>query len=177
MASGGVQQLLPTWSINRITERFEIDSIIRYCDKAFGEPVAESTIYSDLLEKIYQRAIFISAFSMYDAKPIGYCAFYANDPESRDAYITLIAVRPEYQGQHIGKRLIEEVSSIALDRKMRTCTLEVMKNNLPAREFYRKNGFVFLRERDKSFLLTKELRPVRGDKNEYIRKESDFASD
>lgn len=42
--------------------KYEINSIIRNCDKAFTEPVAERCIYSELLQKIHQKGILVFAY-------------------------------------------------------------------------------------------------------------------
>lgn len=146
-----------------------IGSIIKVCDKAFAEPITERTIYIDLLQKIYRNGIFVFA---YQKEPIAYCAFYANDADSKSAYISLIAVRPEYQHAHVGKRLLEYCMDLAIDRGMKSCTLEVRKNNDSAIRFYRANGFVFQNERESSFLMKKELLSQEGKTYEYQRKES-----
>lgn len=83
---------------------------------------------------------------------IGYCVLYANNSETRNAYISLIAVRPEYQNLHIGKQLIETCLQIAESYGMQTCSLEVRKNNTSAIRFYQRNGFVFQEEKTDSFL-------------------------
>lgn len=145
---------LPTWCVDITSDKRQINSIIRSCDKAFAEPVAEREIYADLLQKIYQNGIFVFA---YQDNPIAYCAFYANNMDTKTAYISLIAVNPEYQHLHIGKRLLELCMEIAYERGMRTCSLEVKKNNHSAIRFYQVNGFVFLSERENSFLMEKKL--------------------
>lgn len=62
-------------------DKNEISSIIRNCDKAFAEPVAERYIYFDLLQKIHQKGIFVFAYQ--GKKDIGYCALYANDSDTK----------------------------------------------------------------------------------------------
>lgn len=167
---GGVRETkLPTWCVDTTSNRNYISSIIKVCDKAFAEPVAERTIYIDLLQKIYRNGIFVFA---YQKEPIAYCAFYANDADSKSAYISLIAVRPEYQHAHVGKQLLEYCMGMAIDRGMKYCTLEVKKNNDSAIRFYKANGFVFLSERESSFFMKKELRSQEGKTYEYQRKES-----
>lgn len=124
--------------------------IIGNCDKAFEKPVTERNVYSALLEKIHQKGIFIFAYQ--GNVSIGYCVLYANNSEARNAYISLIAVRPEYQKLHIGKQLIETCLQIAESYGMQTCSLEVRKNNASAIRFYQRNGFVFQNEKTDSFL-------------------------
>lgn len=147
---------LPTCCINTTNDKNEICSIIKACDAAFEEPVSERDIYPDLLQKICRNGIF--AFACQE-KPAAYCAFYANDADSLTAFISLIAVKPEYQHLHIGQRLLTYCLEIAVDRGMHFCALEVKKNNSSAIRFYEKNGFVLLGERESSYLMKKELIP------------------
>lgn len=147
---------LPTCRINTTKDKNEICRIIKACDAAFEEPVSEREIYSELLQKICRYGIF--AFACQE-EPAAYCAFYANDSESLTAYISLIAVKPEYQRLHIGKQLLEYCLKTAVDRGMQFCALEVKKNNPSAMHFYQENGFVFWSERENSYLMRKKLTP------------------
>lgn len=109
----------------------------------------------------------------YNGKQVlGYCAFYANDSDTQNAYISLIAVRPESQNLHVGSQLLKVCEEIAECRGMCCCLLEVKKNNFSAIRFYQANGFVFLNERENSLLMKKQLIPLKGKTYEYQRKES-----
>ena len=147
---------LLTCRINTTKDKNEICRIIKACDAAFEEPVSEREIYPDLLQKICRYGIF--AFACQE-EPAAYCAFYANDADSLTAYISLIAVKPEYQRLHIGRQLLEYCLKTAADRGMHYCALEVKKNNSSAIRFYQENGFVFWSERKNSYLMRKKLTP------------------
>ncbi len=109
---------------------------------------------SNLLEKIHQKREIHFA---HDGNPLGYCTFYANDAERRIAYISLIAVLPEYQKLHIGTKLLKESFEIMRTYGMEHCMLEVRKNNRNAIRFYEKNYFVIIEEREESYLMRCEL--------------------
>lgn len=146
----------------------EISSIIRNYDKAFAEPVAERNIYFDLLQKILQKGIFVFAYQ--GKKDIGYCALYANDSDTKNAYISLLAVCPEYQNLHIEKQILNICLEIAESYGMQTCSLEVRKNNISAIRFYQTNGFVFLSEQMDSFIMKRDLQMQKGKTNEKRRR-------
>lgn len=131
-------------------------------------------MYSDLLEKIYNKGIFVS---VHKERPVGYCAFYANDIEKHAAYISLIAVDPDYQGMQIGTYLLSSAIDIVRLHNMNTCILEVKKKNLSAIQFYISNGFVFLEEKENSFLMKKELLSMKGKTYEYKGKKSNITCD
>lgn len=141
-------------SVDTTDDKNLINNIIIECDNAFTEPVSKRDIYCELLQKIHEKGIFI--FAHCDV-PMGYCAFYANDCDTKNAFISLIAVKPECQHMHIGKRLLETCFDIAKGQGMKSCSLEVKKDNLRAINFYEKNGFEFLSERENSFLMNKAL--------------------
>ena len=131
-----------------------MDSVINSCDNAFREPVAKRTIYPDLLDKIYSKGIF---FYVYQQESIGYCAFYANDLEGKNAYISLIAVKPQYQKLHIGTDILSKCFEIMRAHNMENCLLEVKKDNLRAFHFYKSNGFQMVNEREQSYLMKCKL--------------------
>ena len=108
-----------------------------------------------MLQKIHQKSIFV--FAHQENFDIGYCVLYTNNPDTKNAYISLIGVKPEYKNLHIGKKMLKVCLEIAESYGMQTCSLEVKKNNTSAISFYQKNGFVFLNENADSFFMKREL--------------------
>lgn len=145
-----------TWCIEQAKNQFEIDCIIKECDKAFRNPIAKRKIYSDLLPKLSQKGICMMA---YCKEVMGYCAFYANDYVGKKAYISLLAVKQKYQGMHIGSHLLNKCMEMARSYGMTACMLEVDKNNSFAIEFYGRKGFALIEERVDSLLMRIELFP------------------
>lgn len=126
--------------------------IMAECDDAFLEKHIEN---KELVSKIRIAAEMLVA---YDANILGYCAFYANNPKTKDVYITLIAVKPMYQNTHIGKRLLRTLVDMAISRGLLTISLEVKKDNQKAINFYRRNGFTVVGEKtSSSYLMSKSL--------------------
>lgn len=122
-------------------------------------------MFSDHHEKnsMLMDKIRISAelFVAYDSKILGYCAFYANNPTTKDVYITLIAVKTMYQNKHIGRRLLNALIYLAVSREMQTISLEVKKTNAKAIEFYKRNGFSIIRDKSAiSYLMSKFIERV-----------------
>ena len=132
-----------------------IDSIIKACDHAFPDPVSSRENYPQLLAKICRYALFLAA---YDQEPLGYAAMYANNAETKCAFITLLAVRPEKQGLHIGSELMNACLEQARRNGMRYVQLEVRKENTKAIALY--HGYGFCRqenETDTSIFMIKAL--------------------
>lgn len=128
------------FQIIRLREQDAIDAVLRTCDDAFDDrPITKRDNYPQLLSKFSTYACFFAAIS---PEPMGYAAVYANDTESRTAFFSLLAVRPKYQGLHIGSELMDTVLRYARGCAMETIRLEVRRDNLSAIRMYRKFGFV-----------------------------------
>lgn len=113
---------------------------ISVCDTAFESSIIGRKDYNSLFKKIDLFADFCIAYS-YDV--IGYTAMYANDLENKIAYITLIAVRQDFQKNGVGKSLLNWCENTAYKKGMKILRLEVNKKNKKARTFYEKNGFEY----------------------------------
>jgi len=70
------------------------------------------------------------------------------DTINPDHEYNLIAmwVRPEYRGSGIAARLVDAVKARALAKGYKRVVLSVSPDNLPAANFYRRQGFIFLSE-------------------------------
>ena len=141
---------IPFWCIDYITAKGELDRMIGEC---FPQIYAKNN-YKEFLEKIYSKGITLIA---YNRECIGFCTFYANDIVKKEMYITLIAVKSKYQGLHIGKNLLKVCIEDAKRRGMKTCVLEVQKDNESAIRFYKINGFQDFKETETSYYLKKQL--------------------
>lgn len=87
---------------------------------------------------------------------VGYVALYANDLQSKTAYITLIAVREDSQKSGVGSSLIAWCENTASKRGMKLLRLEVDKTNAKARTFYEKHGFCYEEEQKKDSLYMRK---------------------
>ncbi|MBQ9314991.1 MAG: GNAT family N-acetyltransferase [Clostridia bacterium] len=112
---------------------------IRACDSAFTISVINRPNFEELFQKIDTLAEFVIVTS--DKSPIGYAAMYANDLVTKEAFITLIGVNSDYQGEHIGSRLMDNCILLARKNGMNIVRLEVLDVDKGAQAFYRKQGF------------------------------------
>ncbi len=79
---------------------------------------------------------------------------YFNNRDMRPLYVEELAVHPGYQGQGVGKFVLEQVEHLA---RLRGCThlvLEVAENNTNALQFYRGRNFYKL---DAAIFMAKKL--------------------
>lgn len=125
------------------------------CDPSFEKPVCLSNEGKVLIDKICTYALFIGAYC--GEEQVGYCAAYVNDNVTYQAYITMIAILPEYQHKGIGQKLMSICVKEAKSRNMKTIKLEVNKANNRAIRFYEKNGYNFIKEQhnEKSYYMSK----------------------
>lgn len=134
---------------------YQKEYVIRYCDDAFGEfSILKREDYKDILEKIFKFATVIYSYS---EELTGYVAMYINNLESREAYITLFAVKTKYQKRHVGMALMTYCCDIAKECGMKTIALEVRKDNYKAISFYKKNGFKTFAESDHNSLYMRKI--------------------
>lgn len=121
--------------IRMITDNLEKRAIMAHCECAF---IDTSRHTEGLVEKICKYAIFLASYS--EDTPCGYVAFYANDSETKSAYITMIAVHPDFHRSGVGKLLLNAAIGISKQYGMTQLRLEVDLDNVGAIRFYQKNG-------------------------------------
>lgn len=122
-----------------LVNKSKISNIICELDGVFLRSVAQCPEFDRLVDKIAARAIVVTAY--LGERAIGYCAFYMNDFVNSTAYITLIAVKEEYQNMHIGTALIQYVKQAASVNGIHKIRLEVDKANADGIRFYERNHF------------------------------------
>ena len=89
---------------------------------------------------------FIQVFiAEADDQIAGYARLFLNRDENR-LYVPSLYLLPEFQGQEIGKRLLEAAEGYAAEKRVDELWIGVMVKNRPALNFYRKVGFQFVRE-------------------------------
>lgn len=109
----------------------------------------------DYADKLLQFANIIPYYESGEIK--AFIAFYANDPQKENAFLTLILVSPEIQGQKIGRFLLDISIKILQQKGFKNYSLEVLKDNYKALELYQKFGFEIKEDRGLLFLMTKIL--------------------
>ncbi len=90
-------------------------------------------------------------------RSIGFAAFYHNDSLTRTAYLSMIAIKPEYARRGYGIMLLKYVEGIAEASGMSCLKLEVLRTNLSAQSFYSKLGYNMFKETDDSVYMEKNI--------------------
>lgn len=127
--------------IKEVSDTGLILKAIKECDSAFDNSIISRADFDKLYLKVCKYSIFLVAY--IDEKIVGYLAFYANDSNTRVAFITLLAVKCEYQNLHIGKELLITCESFSKIKGMEQIKLEVQNKNLNAIRFYKNNGYKY----------------------------------
>ena len=129
--------------IQEESDRHNISIIMHECDSAFPVSIVSRANFPEIYRKIYTNAIFLKVTRSYSGleECLGYAAMYANDLVTKTAYISLICIKPEAQGLHIGSKLIQRCFEIAKLKGMTRIKLEVLNSNFRAIAFYSHHGF------------------------------------
>ena len=69
----------------------------------------------------------------------------------------MIAVKNQYHHKGWGTKLLEEAIKISQNEGMKTLSLEVAKENRKAQDFYRKQGFLLVKEEKNSCFMSKNI--------------------
>jgi len=80
-----------------------------------------------------------------DDQITGYARLFFNRDENR-LYVSSLYLLPEFQGQEIGRQLLDAAAGYAAEKNVDEFWIGVMVKNRQALVFYRKVGFQFVRE-------------------------------
>ena len=96
-------------------------------------------------------------------KPVSIIAGYFNDPKTHTAYLSMLAVDPEYRGKKLASSLLSEFEEYASQNRMYIVKLEVRKHNDVAQLLYKKFGYKMIgNASDTSFYMEKILEKNSG---------------
>jgi ribosomal-protein-alanine N-acetyltransferase len=113
----------------------DIEAVVKIEEEAYGKHHwAKSSFYDEMSNNLAKY---------YSAKtPSGELIGYAGTWHIIDeGHITTIAVKNEYQRNHIGEAIIQKIIDDCYKNNIKYLTLEVRVSNLPAIKLYEKYGF------------------------------------
>jgi len=84
---------------------------------------------------------------MSDGRCRGFVAFYCNNLQTRQAFITSVVVAPQDRGTGLGREIVGAVLDICRGRGFTSCRLEVRSDNAAAITMYAGLGFSAVAER------------------------------
>lgn len=121
--------------IIRIADSGDIDRIAELEEICFSDPWTRESVRQEIEEN--PLALYIVAEA--EEKVVGYAGIWWIVDEG---HITNVAVDPQYRGKHIGEAIIATMLDVARKEGIDRFTLEVRVSNEPAKNLYRKFGFV-----------------------------------
>lgn len=130
---------IPLYCVNRIVSEIEKRSIISFFDKYMFSPLSMNIDRENVIYRMVAASEMILA---YNAQPLGFIAFYANNVQNKTAFISSIVVNSDCRGEGVGSSLICECKMISKLRGMEKLMLKVNKKNTRAISFYSRHGFV-----------------------------------
>lgn len=102
-------------------------------------------LYAHFLKKYFFYSIIFLLPKIFSAKKIVETLFYPKNEDIKAELLT-IAVKKEFQGQGVAKKMFEVFVSEMKNRDVSIFKVLVGEELLPAISFYEKNGFAFLKE-------------------------------
>ena len=123
----------------RITNHGEIEKYINDFLPVFPHLTEKVESLEAYCEKLSKHANFYVGIT--DGETFGIGVFYSNNKQSKEGYITLIGLKPEFRGKGYGTVLLEKCEQIARTDGMVSMILEVDNDNTAAVSFYKKNGY------------------------------------
>lgn len=131
--------------IRKVNNFIELEKFLEEVDKCFPIPLSEKINIREYSKKAIEKGI--NFFAIDNEKIVGVCLGYANDFKEYKAYISTIAVLPEYRNLKVGQQLIVAFKDYCILNNMQSIQLFVHKENHGAIKFYQKSGFKEIKER------------------------------
>lgn len=126
--------LLETWLD---TYRFIPEEDIRYHLEKFYSEEKLNILFIDPYTQCF--------ISESNGEPAGWIKLYENRSQKR-FYLSSLYILPKYQNKGIGRLLTNKAIEIARQKNYDRIWLGVMKDNIKALEWYKKNDFNFIEE-------------------------------
>lgn len=94
-----------------------------------------------------------------NGKLTGFVAFYCNNLESKQAFITLVLVDSKFRGLNIAIQMLNKVLVCVQFKGFTSCALEVKLDNLNAIKVYQSLGFekIHVMKKENSLKMCKSL--------------------
>ncbi len=129
-----------TYRLAALEDLTAINTLLCAIDKTFPIPLSEKTDLGELAEKFIEKGYVYLATE--DKIPVGMLGFYANNMETRQAYLSVLGVLEGHQGKGIAKRILLDSFAICKEKGMTSCVLYTHKTNTIAIKMYEKLSFI-----------------------------------
>ncbi|MFC0393434.1 ribosomal protein S18-alanine N-acetyltransferase [Paenibacillus mendelii] len=145
----------------------DVPHIVAIEQEAFTSPWSTEAFINELTNNHFARYMVMAL----GEEVIGYGGMWTIMDE---AHVTNIAIRKDYRGQGLGKRLLTELQQTAVFFGAARMTLEVRITNEIAQRLYRKLGFepagvrpgYYTDNQEDALIMWAELHPARTESND-----------
>ncbi|HZK24540.1 MAG TPA: ribosomal protein S18-alanine N-acetyltransferase [Oscillospiraceae bacterium] len=144
---------------------FHVDKVSAIENEVYTSPWSVHAFINEILDNGF-ASYYVA---LLDEEVVGYAGIWVILDE---AHITTLAVRPSFQGQGLGRQLLEHLIAEAAIKGAKRMTLEVRVSNEIAQRLYKKYGFVACGVRpnyypdEDALIMWLERLPVNTDKAE-----------
>lgn len=132
----------------------EVLELLSEFDTVFTPHISEQVDLVEYSQKLSRNAYFVIAQNEEETSKEGFIAYYLN-LEKQIVYIPFIGVKSS--SMHIGLGHIMLENLFVVVRGFKTIMLEVRKFNIHAYNFYMRNGFEIVEDRQGKWLLSKDI--------------------
>ena len=131
----------------------EVYHLLSYFDDSSDIPLHEGLIFDSYSEKLSKFAYFILAFN--GEQLLGFLTYYLNE-EGRVIYVPQLVVHKTGRHKGVGHLMMNLLES-SYSKSFQSINLEVLNDNLNAKAFYVREGFIESGVRDIRLKLTKNI--------------------
>ncbi len=143
--------------LSKINNQQEIYSVMTQLKNSIYSSIVQNDVFLIEISKKFSKYAEFYCLKQ-ENEPIGFIAFYDNNQETKVAFLSMIIVSKEYQGQGVGKYLLNKMIEVCRIKGMNSITLEVDKTNENAIVFYEKHGFSKIsKESNSSFFYSMRI--------------------
>ncbi len=137
-----------------------VGSLIQYqnhfahCEADFIAALTNRINLDDYIPKLIEKAVNFEAWE--ENQLIGLVNAYFN-VSTETAYITNVSVIVGHQGKGIASILLDKCIKFAIEKQLKSVSLEVASTNIKAQTLYKKYGFSISGSKQDYFIMTKQI--------------------
>jgi ribosomal protein S18 acetylase RimI-like enzyme len=117
----------------------DLFAFLRSIDNSFDPPLSTRIDLRQWLKKVLTLGVIL--VSSERQKLEGVIAFYCNDRERQQAFISVLGIAEAARGQGIGKKLLQEAIDIFRSKRMKSALVTTWAGNRAAISLYEMCGF------------------------------------
>lgn len=125
----------------------KLNNYLTKVDKDFPIPLSSKVNLDKFSKKILKSGVALACFD--GERTAGIILFYANNTESKTAYVSVLSVLDSYRKRGIAQSLLNECIKMCKSINFKAIELYTHKTNEGAIALYEKNGFIKISDLDR----------------------------